>query len=82
MNMGQESFNKIWKMIGLRYKSHPWHGVHIGKKAPEVVTSFIEVIPTDTIKYEIDKKSGYLKIDRPQRFSNICLLYTSDAADE
>ena len=73
MNLGKESFNKIWKMIGLRYKSHPWHGVDIGKNAPEVVTSFIEVIPTDTVKYEVDKKSGYLTIDRPQRFSNIVL---------
>jgi len=36
-----------------------------------VVTSFIEVIPSDTVKYEIDKKTGYLKIDRPQKFSNI-----------
>ena len=71
MNMGQEAFDKLWKMIGLRYKSHPWHGVEIGKNAPEVVTAFIEVIPTDTVKYEVDKKSGYLKIDRPQRFSNI-----------
>lgn len=36
-----------------------------------MVTSFIEVIPSDTVKYEIDKKTGYLKIDRPQKFSNI-----------
>lgn len=58
-------------MIGLRYKSHPWHGIPIGEKAPEEVASFIEVIPSDTVKYEIDKRSGYLKIDRPQKFSNI-----------
>lgn len=69
--MGQKSFDKIWKMIGLRYKSHPWHGVEIGDNAPEIVTSFIEVIPSDTVKYEVDKKTGYLKIDRPQKFSNI-----------
>lgn len=69
--MGQEAFDKIWKMIGLRYKSHPWHGVEIGENAPEIVNAFIEVIPSDTVKYEIDKKSGYLKIDRPQKFSNI-----------
>lgn len=55
----------------MRYKSHPWHGVSIGAQAPEVVTSFIEVIPTDTVKYEVDKVSGYLKVDRPQKFSNI-----------
>lgn len=58
-------------MIGLRYKSHPWHGIPIGEEAPNVVTAFIEVIPSDTVKYEVDKLSGYLKIDRPQKFSNI-----------
>ena len=69
--MNQEAFQKIWKMIGLRYKSHPWHGIDIGENAPDVVTAFIEIIPSDTVKYEIDKKSGYLKVDRPQKFSNI-----------
>ncbi len=69
--MSKEAFNKIWKMIGLRYKSHPWHGIDIGPDAPEKVTAFIEVIPSDTVKYEVDKTTGYLKIDRPQKFSNI-----------
>jgi inorganic pyrophosphatase len=53
------------------YKSHPWHGIHIGEDMPKVVTAFIEIVPTDTVKYEIDKETGYLKIDRPQKFSNI-----------
>jgi inorganic pyrophosphatase len=57
--------------MGLRYKSHPWHGVFIGKEAPERLTAFIEVVPTDTVKYEIDKDSGYLRIDRPQKYSNV-----------
>jgi len=61
----------IGRLMGLRYKSHPWHGIDIGDNAPDIVTSFIEVVPTDTVKYEIDKISGYLKIDRPQKFSNI-----------
>jgi len=61
----------IGRLMGLRYKSHPWHGIEIGDFAPEIVTSFIEVVPTDTVKYEVDKVSGYLKIDRPQKFSNI-----------
>jgi len=61
----------IGRLMGLRYKSHPWHGIDIGDEAPEVVTTFIEVVPTDTIKYEIDKKSGYLRIDRPQKYSNV-----------
>lgn len=69
--MQQDNLAKLWKLIGLRYKSHPWHGVDIGSRTPEVVTCFIEVIPSDTVKYEVDKKTGYLKIDRPQKFSNI-----------
>ncbi|HAC72650.1 MAG TPA: inorganic pyrophosphatase, partial [Porphyromonadaceae bacterium] len=50
----------IGRLMGLRYKSHPWHGISIGDHAPEEVTAFIEVVPTDTVKYEIDKISGYL----------------------
>ncbi len=61
----------IAKLMGLRFKSHPWHGVEIGQQAPEVVTCYIEMVPTDTVKYEVDKKSGYLMIDRPQKYSNI-----------
>lgn len=53
------------------YKAHPWHGISPGEQAPELVTAFIEIVPTDTIKYEVDKASGYLKVDRPQKFSNV-----------
>ncbi|MBI9054563.1 MAG: inorganic pyrophosphatase [Bacteroidales bacterium] len=61
----------VGKLMGLRYKSHPWHGVEIGSEAPEIITCFIEVVPTDTVKYEVDKVSGYLKLDRPQKYSNV-----------
>ncbi len=53
------------------FKAHPWHGISLGPSTPSTVTAFIEVVPTDTVKYEIDKTTGYLKIDRPQKFSNI-----------
>lgn len=56
--------------MGLRYKSHPWHGLDIGAEAPEVLTCYIEMVPVDTVKYEVDKISGYLTIDRPQKYSN------------
>jgi inorganic pyrophosphatase len=52
-------------------KAHPWHGIEIGPKTPQIITAFVEIVPSDTIKYEIDKDSGYLKIDRPQKYSNI-----------
>jgi inorganic pyrophosphatase len=54
------------------YRLHPWHGIAIGTEAPRRVTAYIELVPTDTVKYELDKASGYLKIDRPQKFSNVC----------
>lgn len=66
-----QSNDMIGKLMGLRYKSHPWHGVDIGSDAPEIVTCFIEIVPTDTVKYEVDKLSGYLRIDRPQKYSNV-----------
>ncbi|TAL41675.1 MAG: inorganic pyrophosphatase [Methylovulum sp.] len=56
--------------MNIQHKAHPWHGIDPGDKAPAIVTAFIEMVPTDTIKYEIDKTTGYLKIDRPQKFSN------------
>lgn len=59
----------VGRLMGLRYKSHPWHGVNIGDEAPEKVTCFIEMVSTDTVKYEVDKDTGYLKIDRPQKYS-------------
>lgn len=61
----------IGRLMGLRYKSHPWHGIDIGREAPVLLTAFIEMVPTDTVKYEIDKVTGYLKIDRPQKYSNV-----------
>lgn len=54
------------------FQAHPWHGVTPGSKAPEVVNAYIEIVPTDVVKYELDKASGHLKIDRPQRFSSMC----------
>jgi inorganic pyrophosphatase len=58
------------KLMGLRYKSHPWHGLEVGPDAPEIITCYIEMVPVDTVKYEVDKTSGYLTIDRPQKYSN------------
>jgi inorganic pyrophosphatase len=54
------------------FRAHPWHGIELGDDAPRVVTAYIEIVPTDTVKYELDKVTGLLKVDRPQRFSNVC----------
>jgi inorganic pyrophosphatase len=69
---GSDPFQRL---LGLMFKAHPWHGVSIGQEAPDVVMAYIEIVPTDTVKYEVDKRSGFLKVDRPQRFSNCCPVY-------
>ena len=53
----------------LEHRPHPWHGVDPGKHFPEIARAYIEIVPTDGVKYKIDKHSGYLMVDRPQRFS-------------
>ncbi len=67
----EKQFSQLWQKLGRRYQSHPWHGIDIGADAPNIVMSFIEMTPSDTVKYEIDKESGFIKVDRPQKFSNI-----------
>lgn len=56
----------------IAFRPHPWHGLDPGPKFPETVISYIELVPSDGVKYEVDKHSGYLKVDRPQRFSSYC----------
>ena len=68
--MNLEKAKKFLDLLSKRYKSHPWHGIPAGDNAPEVINAFIEMGPTDTVKYEIDKKSGFIMVDRPQKFSN------------
>lgn len=53
-----------------RWRPHPWHGLDAGPDAPHVVHAYIELTPFDVIKYEIDKTTGYLRVDRPQRSSS------------
>ena len=54
------------------FQAHPWHGVSPGPRTPESVNAYIEIVPTDPVKYELDKMSGHLRVDRPQRFSSMC----------
>src|SRR5690554_787848 len=53
-----------------QFRPHPWHGLSVGADAPEIVNAYIELTPFDSVKYEIDKETGYLRVDRPQRFSS------------
>lgn len=53
------------------FRPHPWHGISTGKNPPVFINAYIEINPSDGIKYEIDKETGYLKVDRPQLTSSL-----------
>jgi inorganic pyrophosphatase len=52
-----------------RWRRHPWHGLRARRDgAPDdIVQVFVEMTPNDTVKYELDKNSGFMMVDRPQR---------------
>lgn len=52
-------------------RPHPWHGLSAGREPPRLVHAYIEITPFDLVKYEIDKSTGYLMVDRPQRTSSL-----------
>lgn len=53
-----------------RWRPHPWHGLEVGPNPPAIVHAYIEITPFDLVKYELDKKTGYLRVDRPHRTSS------------
>ncbi len=62
---------QIWNLMTMMYRAHPWHGIDAGEESPKIVNAYIEMTPTDTVKYELDKSSGLLKVDRPQKYSSM-----------
>ena len=64
--------DSVWSLMSLLYRAHPWHGVPVHPSSPDRLMVYIEIVPTDTVKYELDKETGILRVDRPQRYSNVC----------
>ncbi len=54
-----------------RWRPHPWHGLEVGPNPPQMVHAYIEMTSFDFIKYEVDKVTGYLHVDRPQRTTSL-----------
>ena len=52
-----------------RWRRHPWHGLRAQKDdmPKDIVQVYVEMTPADVVKYELDKSSGFLVVDRPQR---------------
>jgi len=72
MEMDQPKIEDLTQLLGHLFKAHPWHGLALGENMPDSLNAYIEIVPTDTVKFEVDKESGHLRVDRPQRYSNIC----------
>ncbi|MBN2163740.1 MAG: inorganic pyrophosphatase [Pontiellaceae bacterium] len=54
-----------------RWRPHPWHGLEPCDNKIDVVNAYIEMTPFDAVKYEVDKTTGYLRVDRPQLTSSM-----------
>jgi len=44
--------------------AHPWHDVDVGNDAPDVFNAVIEIPQGGKVKYELDKETGLLRVDR------------------
>jgi inorganic pyrophosphatase len=59
----------------IQWRPHPWHGLETWEEeagsATGVVNAFIEITPFDLVKYEVDKTTGYLRVDRPHKTSSL-----------
>jgi inorganic pyrophosphatase len=64
--------NRMLSLMGLLFKPHPWHGLNLGPSSPDTVIAYIECVPGEGIKYEIDKATGYIIVDRPHKYSSLC----------
>ena len=53
------------------WRPHPWHGLEPGPNPPQLVTAYIEITTFDVVKFEVDKITGYVRVDRPQRASSV-----------
>lgn len=62
----------LHNLLAILFHAHPWHGVPSGNGELGAFNAYIEIVPTDAVKYELDKPSGHLRVDRPQRFSSMC----------
>lgn len=72
-----EKDQELHELFNTLFQAHPWHGVTPCDEADcdgdkiDAVRVFVEIVPTDTVKYELSKRFGHLRLDRPQRFSSM-----------
>lgn len=64
--------HKLMQLLSMLPKSHPWHGVSPVVPDSPMIKAYIEMVPGDKMKLELDKKTGHLHVDRPQFYSSSC----------
>ena len=47
--MSKKEIDAARRLMSLMFKAHPWHGVSMGDQAPDLVTAYIEIVPSDTV---------------------------------
>jgi inorganic pyrophosphatase len=70
--MGGSREPQLEQLFSVLFQAHPWHGVRAETDTAGTFNVYVEIVPLDTVKYELDKPSGILRVDRPQRFSSSC----------
>jgi len=61
------------KLLTFFFQAHPWHGISAeSPKAKGLFHVYVELTPFDGVKYEVDKGTGHIRCDRPQKYSNLC----------
>ncbi len=54
------------------FQAHPWPSAASDANETQMVNTYVEIVPRDVVKYELDKPSGHLRLDRPHKFSSLC----------
>lgn len=70
--MTEMTLEKLSRFVNKGVIVHPWHGIDLRPEHGDetFVHAYVEIVPSDTVKFELDKKSGFLMIDRPNKLSN------------
>jgi inorganic pyrophosphatase len=66
-----QAVTELDELIAMMFQAHPWHGIPARRPNGEL-QAYIEIVPTDVVKYELDKPTGHLRLDRPHRYTSLC----------
>ena len=56
--------SELDKLLDTMFQAHPWHGVPPGDPSG-ILNAYIEIVPSDVVKYELDKADYQYALGRP-----------------